>query len=39
VAFIRLNIFVKIDLQEWLDNPFKEPPPRTSPGYIQGVLF
>ncbi len=29
VAFIRLNLFVKIDLQLWLDNPFEEisPPP------------
>lgn len=38
VAFIRLNIFVKIDLQQWLDKPFedyKKPPPNT----IQGVLF
>ncbi len=24
VAFIRLNMFVKIDLQYWLDNPFNE---------------
>ena len=23
---IRLNIFVKIDLQKWLDKPFDEPP-------------
>ena len=38
VAFIRLNLFVKIDLQLWLDKPFKEhiePPPKT----IQGVLY
>jgi len=38
VAFIRLNIFVKIDLQLWLDKPFQEhiePPPKV----IQGVLF
>ena len=38
VAFIRLNLFVKIDLQLCLDKPFKEhiePPPKT----IQGVLF
>lgn len=26
VAFIRLNLFVKIDLQKWLDKPFDEPP-------------
>lgn len=38
VAFIRLNMFVKIDLQYWLDHPFepKRPPP---PKHIQGVLF
>lgn len=38
VAFIRLNLFVKIDLQLWLDKPFTEynkKPPKT----IQGVLF
>jgi hypothetical protein len=38
VAFIRLNLFVKVNLQEWLDNPFeKEQPPPNK--YIQGVLF
>lgn len=38
VAFIRLNLFVKIDLHKWLDNPFaKEQPPPNK--YIQGVLF
>ncbi len=26
VAFIRLNLFVKIDLQLWLDKPFEHPP-------------
>lgn len=38
VAFIRLNLFVKVDLHEWLDNPFKkeQPPPDES---VQGVLF
>lgn len=39
VAFIRLNLFVKIDLQKWLDKPFEEhiePPPQFSK---QGVLF
>lgn len=38
VAFIRLNLFVKIDLQHWIDKPFEEyyaPPPEN----IQGVLF
>ena len=24
VAFIRLNLFVKIDLKHWIDNPFEE---------------
>jgi len=38
VAFIRLNLFVKVDLHKWLDNPFaKEQPPLNK--YIQGVLF
>ena len=38
VAFIRLNLFVKIDLQLWLDKPFEEhdKPPNES---FQGVLF
>lgn len=38
VAFIRLNMFVKIDLQRWLDKPFEDdvgPPVIQS----QGVLF
>lgn len=38
VAFIRLNLFVKIDLQKWLDKPFEEPPPKKEI-VIQGVLF
>lgn len=38
VAFIRLNLFVKIGLQQWLDKPFEEPqkPPDNA---LQGVLF
>ena len=38
VAFIRLNLFVKVDLHKWLDNPFqkKQPPPNQ---YIQERLF
>ncbi len=38
VAFIRLNLFVKIDLIKWLDEPFlkKGKPPNTN---TQGVLF
>ena len=39
VAFIRLNIFVKINLQEWLDKPFEEPPPTAPLKSIQGILF
>lgn len=38
VAFIRLNLFVKINLQHWIDKPFEQyddPPQKTS----QGVLF
>ncbi len=38
VAFIRLNLFVKIDLFEWLNNPFCKPPKRAKYG-VQGVLF
>ncbi len=38
VAFLRINLFVKINLQDWLNKPFwgKEKPPNTE---IQGVLF
>ena len=38
VAFLRLNLFVKIELQKWLDEPFiiKEKPPNK---ILQGVLF
>lgn len=38
VAFIRLNCFVKIELNYWLNNPFEHPPPRKQ-NLIQGVLF
>lgn len=36
--FIRLNLFVKIDLQRWLDHPFENvnSPPKQN---VQGVLF
>lgn len=38
VGFIRLNLFVKINLQHWLDYPFL--PQRSPPEQpIQGVLF
>lgn len=38
VAFIRLNLFVKINLYQWLDKPFDDAnaPPGNN---IQGVLF
>ena len=37
-AFIRLNLFVKIELNKWLDNPFakEHPPPKPN---IQEGLF
>lgn len=38
VAFIRLNVFVKIELQKWLDKPFEDPPKLQNQG-AQGVLF
>ena len=38
VSFLRINLFVKISLQNWLDFPFSEP--NKPPGNImQGVLF
>jgi hypothetical protein len=39
VAFIRLNLFVKIDLQTWLDRPFEEQNKDPVPNSMQGVLF
>lgn len=38
VAFLRLNLFVKIDLQLWLDKPF-DPPQKIEQKYVQGVLL
>jgi len=38
VSFIRLNLFVKIELQKWLDSPF-EKPKNDNLVYKQGVLF
>lgn len=38
VAFIRLNLFVKIELREWLNNPFLKKPEVAKYG-VQGVLF
>ena len=39
IAFIRLNLFVKINLQNWLDRPFEEPDELKDKQVIQGVLF
>ncbi|MEQ1553770.1 MAG: transposase [Ferruginibacter sp.] len=39
VAFIRLNLFVKIELQLWLDNPYEEQHIKPPPIRVQGVLF
>lgn len=38
VAFIRLNLFVKINLRQWIDRPFEQndDPPTE---FLQGVLF
>lgn len=38
VAFIRLNLFVKVELQKWLDHPFQDHSP-PNPKIVQGVLF
>ena len=38
VSFIRLNLFVKIELQKWLDRPFDDDVPIPKKEY-QGVLF
>jgi len=38
VAFIRLILFVKVDLQTWLDKPFEQPHDIVHK-YSQGVLF
>src|SRR5690606_26101025 len=39
IAFIRLNIFVKINLQNWLDRPFEEPDELKDKQVIQRILF
>jgi hypothetical protein len=39
VAFLRLNLFVKIDLLTWLDKPFEEHAEYTHQNPLQGVLF
>lgn len=38
IAFLRMNLFVKIDLTQWLDSPFK-PPEDFSLDNRQGNLF
>ncbi|MFT6880298.1 MAG: hypothetical protein ACJARG_001230 [Arcticibacterium sp.] len=38
VAFIRLNLFVKVDLQTWLDHPFREPPPKRIKNQQRGLF-
>lgn len=39
VAFIRLNLFVKINLQQWIDSPFEEAAESPPQNNLQGVLF
>ena len=39
VAFIRLNLFVKINLQQWIDKPFEEITESPPLFYQQGVLW
>jgi len=38
VAFIRLNLFVKIEFQKWLDNSFEEPKPPQQTA-VQGAYY
>lgn len=38
VSFLRLNLFNKIDLWKWLNEPFEKPPPRQKTLW-EGVLF
>jgi hypothetical protein len=39
VAFIRLNLFVKINLQQWVDKPFEDSELSPHQNQLQGVLF
>jgi IS4 transposase len=39
VAFIRLNLFVKINLQQWLDKPFEDVNESPHQNTTQWVLF
>lgn len=38
VVFLRLNLFVKLDLWQWLNHPFSGSSPPQTP-LVQGVLF
>ena len=38
VSFLRLNLFNKIDLWKWLNEPFEKPPPRQKTLW-EGVLL
>ena len=38
VSFLRLNLFNKMDLWKWLNEPFEKPPPRQKTLW-EGVLF
>ncbi len=39
VAFLRLNLFVKIDLIKWLNNPFEDDVRKKVEKYKQGCSF
>ncbi len=39
VAFLRINLLVKYDLQNLLDNPFQTDPDPPESKYKQGILF
>jgi hypothetical protein len=39
VAFIRLNLFVKINLQQWVDKPFDDSEHSPPQNQLQGILF
>ena len=39
MAFIRLNLFVKINLQQWIDKPFEEANESPPQNIQQGILF
>lgn len=42
VAFLRINLFVKIDLQKWLNEPFskkEKPPDNSKQGSFSFLVF